>query len=119
MKFWPPNSPEISPIEKVWSFIMRKLEGKKIKDLNQLKNEVLYIWNRVPKNYCKKIVEIFDKDINNLIKNSGYLKNKNTSSYNNYKLNYSAYSDKIENIIYNKSRMGKILEKKRKKLENY
>ena len=28
---------------------------------------------------------------------------------NNYKLNYSAYSDKIENIIYNKSRMGKIL----------
>ena len=119
LKFWPPNSPEISPIEKVWSFIMRKLEGKKIKDLNQLKNEVLYIWNRVPKNYCKKIVEKFDKDINNLIKNSGHLKNKNTSSYNNYKLNYSAYSDKIENIIYNKSRMGKILEKKRKKLENY
>ena len=119
LKFWPPNSPEISPIEKVWSFIMRKLEGKKIKDLNQLKNEVLYIWNRVPKNYCKKIVEKFDKDINNLIKNSGHLKNKNTSSYNNYKLNYSAYSDKIENIIYNKSSMGKILEKKRKKLENY
>ena len=114
LKFWPPNSPEISPIEKVWSFIMRKLEGKKIKDLNQLKNEVLYIWNRVPKNYCKKIVEKFDKDINNLIKSSGHLKNKNTSSYNNYKLNYSAYSDKIENIIYNKSRMGKILEKKKK-----
>ena len=52
LKFWSPNSPEISPIEKVWSFIMRKLEGKKIKDLNQLKNEVLYIWNRVPKNFC-------------------------------------------------------------------
>ena len=32
LKFWPPNSPEISPIEKVWSFIMWKLEGKKIKD---------------------------------------------------------------------------------------
>ena len=37
LKFWPPNSPEISPIEKIWSFILRKLEGKYIKDINQLK----------------------------------------------------------------------------------
>ena len=30
LKFWLHNSREISPIEKVWSFIMRKLEGKNI-----------------------------------------------------------------------------------------
>ena len=117
LKFWPPNSPEISPIEKVWSFIMRKLEGKKIMDLNQLKREVLYIWNRIPKIYCKKIVEKFDKDIINLAKNGGHLKIMNSSSYNNYKLKNPAYPDKIENIIYNKSRMQKILEKKRKDAE--
>ena len=114
LKFWPPNSPEISPIEKVWSFIMRKLEGKNIKDLNQLKNEVLFIWNRIPKIYCQKVVEKFDKDIANIVKNGGHLKNTNTSSYNNYKLKNPAYPDIIENIIFNKSRMQKILEKKRK-----
>ena len=29
LRFWPPNSPEISPIEKVWSFVLIKLEVKK------------------------------------------------------------------------------------------
>lgn len=47
LKFWLPNSPEISPIEKVWSFIIRKLEGKNIKDLEEMKKEVLFIWNRI------------------------------------------------------------------------
>lgn len=50
LKFWPPNSPDISPIEKVWSFILRKLEGKKFNDLEEFKKAVLYIWNRVPIN---------------------------------------------------------------------
>ena len=71
LKFWPPNSPEISPIEKIWSFILRKLEGKYIKDINQLKKEVLYIWNRIPKSYCEKIVQKFDSDIQKLAKSKG------------------------------------------------
>lgn len=115
LKFWPPNSPEISTIEKVWSFIMRKLEGKKFKDLEQLKNDVLYIWNRIPKKYCAKIVEKFNKDIIYLSKSGGHLKNISNSSYNNYKLANSSYPDKIENIIYNKEKMRAIFEKKKKK----
>lgn len=64
LKFWPPNSPEISPIEKVWAFILRKLEGKNIKDLEEMKKEVLFIWNRIPKAFCEKIVEKFNSEKN-------------------------------------------------------
>ena len=41
LKFWPPNSPELSPIEKVWSFILRKLEGTKFNDLEAFKKKSL------------------------------------------------------------------------------
>ena len=43
LKFWSPNSPQIIPIKKVWSFKIRKLEGKKFNDLEQFKKEVLFI----------------------------------------------------------------------------
>ena len=43
LRFWLNNSSEISPIEKVWSFIIRKLEGKNIKDLNHLKKSFIYL----------------------------------------------------------------------------
>lgn len=36
---------------------MQKLECKVIKDLEQLKNGVLYIRNRDPKKYCAKLIE--------------------------------------------------------------
>ena len=54
LRFWLNNSSEISPIEKVWSFIIRKLEGKNIKDLNQLKKEILFILNKIQRAYCEK-----------------------------------------------------------------
>ena len=59
---------------------MRKLEGKKIKDLDHLKGGVLYFWNRIPKIYCIKIVDKFNKDIINLIKNGVHLKIMNIST---------------------------------------
>ena len=39
LKFWPPNSPEISPIEEVWAFIMRRLEGITFNDIESLKKK--------------------------------------------------------------------------------
>ena len=118
LKFWPPNSPDISPIEKVWSFILRKLEGKKFNDLEDLKKAVLYTWNRVPIDYCKKIMEKFDNDIESLIKNGGnFVKNRSKSSYKSYKLGPNNYQDKIENIIYNKESMEKYFLNKKRNIE--
>jgi hypothetical protein len=115
LKFWPPNSPELSPIEKVWSYILRKLEGIKFNDLDAFKKKVLYIWNRVPKSYCKKIIEKFDEDINSLV-NKGKITNKPKSSYGPFKLCKPQYTDEIENIIYNKKVMMENINKKKKEI---
>jgi len=117
LKFWPPNSPEISPIEKVWAFILRKLEGKKFNNLEDLKKEVLFIWNRIPISFCEKIIDKFNDDIHLLSKSGGIIKSKSHSSYKNYKLVAPLYSDNMENIIYNKNKMNFIMEKKKKTLE--
>ena len=39
LKFWPPNSPDLSPIETVRSFMQQKLEWYKFKNLHDLKNK--------------------------------------------------------------------------------
>jgi len=115
LKFWPPNSPEISPIEKVWSFVLRKLEGKNIKDLDSLKKEVLYIWNRIPISYCEKIIDKFNSDIKKLLKSQGgIVKNEAKSSYKPYNLSERHYEDSIDNIIYNKGTMKLNIKKKKK-----
>ena len=105
LSFWPPNSPEISPIEKVWSFILRKLEGIKFDNIDNFKKKVLFIWNRIPKEYCEKIINKFDEDILLLAKNGGHIKTKIKSSYKPYKLESQIYEDHFENIIYNKEKM--------------
>ena len=119
LKFWPPNSPEISPIEKIWAFILRKLEGKRFLNLEELKKEVLFIWNRIPVSFCQKIIEKFNSDINSLSKTGGIIKGKAHSSYKNYKLASPLYSDDIENIIYNKKKMNQVIERKKKSLQKF
>ena len=119
LKFWPPNSPEISPIEKVWAFILRKLEGKKFQNLEDLKKEVLFIWNRIPISFCEKIIGKFNDDIKLLRKTGGIIRSKPHSSYKNYKLVSPLYSDDLENIIYNKQKMNLIIEKKKKVLQKF
>ena len=115
LKFWPPNSPELSPIEKVWSFILRKLEGSKFSDLESFKKKVLYIWNRIPQSYCEKIIEKFNEDINSL-NNKGKIIQKSKSSYGPYKLGKPRYPDEIENIIYNKNAIAENINKKKKEI---
>ena len=40
---WPPNSPDMSPIENVWAILKEKLEKRKIKNLDELRENILDI----------------------------------------------------------------------------
>ena len=57
IKFWPSNSPELSPIETVWSLVQKNLEGHKFKNFEDLKNKIIFIWNRIPPDFCQRICE--------------------------------------------------------------
>ena len=57
IKFWPSNSPELSPIETVWSLVQKNLEVHKFKNFEDLKNKIIFIWNRIPPDFCQRICE--------------------------------------------------------------
>ena len=53
---WPPNSPDLSAIEIIWSIIKQMLILFPPKDLQSLKETIQKIWESIPKKVCKNII---------------------------------------------------------------
>ena len=101
LDFWPPNSPDLSPIECVWAEVQAKLEGYTFKNMDDFKKKIVYEWNRVPEEYCHRIFDKFDEDIRQIYK-YGRVKEKNHVSKGLVFKKKGDYKDEIENIVYNK-----------------
>ena len=56
---WPPNSPDLSPIENVWAILKEKLSKRKIKNLDDLREQILDIWVKFPVSLCEKLCSQF------------------------------------------------------------
>ena len=39
LKFWPPNSPDLSPIENVWDLIQERIQGMEFSNLEELEQK--------------------------------------------------------------------------------
>ena len=60
MHKWPPNSPNLSPIEHIWSYIKQKLsDNNEITTRNQLEDTIRQIWNNISMDYINKLVLSF------------------------------------------------------------
>ncbi len=112
---WPGNSPDLSPIEFVWSLMAQQLEGYSFKNLDELKIKIIYFWNRIPEEACQnyfnncfeKINQINKLGITKLINKQGQKKLIGFKKI-------GKYNDIIENIVYNREKMEKVKEKKEK-----
>ena len=62
--WWPANSPDLSPIETVWSILKQELMKRKNTCLDELRNNIIDIWSKFPNELCKKIIGEFEKKIN-------------------------------------------------------
>ena len=69
--FWPANSPYQCCIENLWSWLDHNLGKIKIKDLDQLKEEVTKLLNNVPKDITQNLVNSMPKRINESLKAKG------------------------------------------------
>ena len=74
--WWPANSPDLSPIETVWAILKQELSKRKNSNLNELRNNILDIWNRFPKELCLKIISEFDEKVKICQKEGGKILNK-------------------------------------------
>ena len=69
--WWPANSPDLFPIKTVWAIIKQELSKRKYSSLDELRNNLIDIWNRFPNELCKKMVAEFDEKINIYKKEEG------------------------------------------------
>ena len=51
--WWPANSPDLF-IETVWSILKLEISKRKNSNLEELRNNILDVWTRFPKNYAQK-----------------------------------------------------------------
>ena len=56
---WPPNSPDLSPIEIIWSIIKGMLSMFPPSNLDELKSSIKKIWESIPAEICKNIINHF------------------------------------------------------------
>ena len=108
LDFWPPNSPDLSPIESVWSEVQSKLEGYTFKNMDDFKKKIVYEWNRVPVEYCQRICKKFIDDIQQIYK-FGRIKEKHHMSKGLIFKQKGVYTDEIENIVFNKVSLRNVI----------
>lgn len=68
---WPPTSPDMNPIENLWSIIDRRLLEYEINNLLQLKNAITEIWNSFSINDCIKLINSMPNRISGVLKAKG------------------------------------------------
>jgi len=68
---WPANSPDMSPIENLWSYLANKLKGKEFRNKNELFAAVSEEWDRIPMDLIHKLYDSMPDRINALLKAGG------------------------------------------------
>lgn len=116
---WPPNSPDLSPIEDIWAIVQGEVEKKRYSTLEQKKEALINVWNKIPKSVCHKLIEKFDLKMQYLIKTKGkrvmkgafqrFLKSKNyrfTKKRAGFKTKWT--SNTTKKIVYSDSTLREI-----------
>ena len=73
---WPPNSPDLDPIENLWCVLKRRLAQLKVRSLRELECELQRIWTtETDENMCKNLVHSMPRRITAALKNKGFPSN--------------------------------------------
>jgi hypothetical protein len=68
---WPPNSPDLNPIENVWSYVQRKVHARGCSTFEQFKQAVIDELAAVPQRYISNLYTSMPKRLMAVINNKG------------------------------------------------
>lgn len=69
---WPGNSPDLNPIENVWSYMKLKLKSMHLKNMGELKQAITSMWvNEMPHDYLKKLSASMPKRLQLVLESNG------------------------------------------------
>jgi transposase len=70
---WPPQSPDLNPIEHLWSHLKQKLADfeEPPKEVNELWDRVQEVWETIEVEYCRTLIESMPDRIRAVLKAKG------------------------------------------------
>jgi len=68
---WPSCSPDLNPLENIWSIVKRNVESRMPKNLGQLEQFMSEEWNAIPKSLLEKLVGSMRQRCELVIKENG------------------------------------------------
>lgn len=68
---WPPNSPDINPIENLWGIMKKKLKENSPSSKTALVARIKSIWANIDRNVCKHLVYSMQDRLYAVIKAKG------------------------------------------------
>lgn len=69
---WPPQSPDLSPIENLWSIVKQRLRDRKPPNLNALWDLVQEEWRKVTPDLCRRLYASMPRRVEMTIKQKGF-----------------------------------------------
>ena len=68
---WPSNSPDLNPIENLWSIVKRNVEKRMPRNLEDLERMMVEEWNNIPDETIINLVKSMKNRCQLVIKNNG------------------------------------------------
>ena len=68
---WPSQSPDLNPIENLWTHIKKELRSYRPKNVKELKSNILEIWNSFDIKYTQNLVNSMPNRIIEVLRENG------------------------------------------------
>ena len=68
---WPARSPDLNPIEQLWSFLKRGVSDRMPTDEEELEAAIKAAWDAIPQSYIDNLVESFTRKLARCIADGG------------------------------------------------